>query len=219
MACELPHPAIAMKLAHALSASLVSTSIPLFLGFFACSSSRTSSTRPSSAQIASAGSPSLRTLDNTGYVDPGGRTRQASQGVGPTPVGREDMVAPTQPERPSGPPGPAAEGVVPGPAGPATPAPAETSEFKERAARALCDREVYCGRLGEGKAFPTADACMVEKRERVRRALGEDACREIRGDRVSACLAAIRGASCGPGPVAPPAECAIQALCGGSPVK
>jgi hypothetical protein len=95
------------------------------------------------------------------------------------------------------------------------PAPAGTSDFNERASRALCDREVYCGRLGAKKAFESADACMTEKRVKVRRARGDGSCEEIRGDRAAECLAAIRRAACGPSEalLQPPAECTEHVLC------
>lgn len=191
----------------------VARSLPLvaIVAALACSGSRrASSTRPSSAQMQAAGSPSLRTVDNAGYVDPGGRTSQVSAGVAPAQVGRGNGVAPTERERPSGGPGtpPAPPSSAP------VPAAADTTDFTERAARALCDRETYCGRIGAGKAFESADACMAEKRRRVHRALDEASCEEIRGDRVAACLTAIRGAACGPPevPLQPPAAC--NALCG-----
>lgn len=52
-----------------------------------------------------AGSPDLRTVDNAGYVDPGGRTRQVSAGC-PSTVGREEgnVPPPHQPVDPLRPP-------------------------------------------------------------------------------------------------------------------
>lgn len=180
-----------------------------------CSASgRPSGTQPTSAELTAAGSPELRTVDNAGYVDPGGRTRQVSAGTGPSPVDRGgNGTAPRQRERPS-----TGESAAPAPrpSGP-SPAPADASELIERAARALCDRETYCGQIGAGRAFESADACIAEKRDRVHRALDEAACTdEIRGDRVAACLSAIRKAACGPPGVTlqPPAACTAHALCG-----
>ena len=53
----------------------------------------------------------------------------------------------------------------------------QSNRGRTRAARALCDRETYCGRIGAGKAFESADACMASKRERVGRAVSEASCR------------------------------------------
>lgn len=161
--------------------------------------------------MGAAGSPELRTVDNAGYVDPGGRTRQVSQGSAAAPVGRGDGVAPTEHEQASGRPAPLPAPTVP------TPAASATSELTERAARALCDRESYCGRVGAAKPFESADACMAAKRVRVHQALGDASCDEIRGDRFSACLSALRLTECGPSQktLQTPAECTARALCGG----
>jgi hypothetical protein len=86
-----------------------------------------------------------------------------------------------------------------------------------RAARALCDRESFCGRVGPGQAYGSADACMSDKRERITRLAPAKACGDtIGGDRVAACLTAIRAASCEPrdAPMQPPPSCTAQALCG-----
>ena len=95
------------------------------------------------------------------------------------------------------------------------------TEFNERAARALCDRETQCGRVGAGKTLESADACMAQKRHRARRALDAALCSEVRGDRVADCLAAIRRASCGPAgePLIPPPECTEHTLCDQSNAK
>ena len=182
---------------------------------FACTGSRRVTTaRPSSAQLTAAGSPSLRTVDNAGWVDPGGRTRQMSQGAAPSPVGTGDPVAPTEHERPTGPPVPAP---APSAAAP-TPASDDVTELVARASRALCDREIACGRIGPGKAYESEEACTAAKRERVRSVLDAASCTEIRGDHVSACLTAIRRAPCGPpsSVLAPPSACTDAALCGPS---
>lgn len=196
----------------AIVAGAVSAAI--FVALSCSGSRRASTTRPSSAQMSAAGSPSLRTVDNAGYADPAGRTRQVSQGAAPSPVGRGEGVAPLERERPAG------DGTLaPGPSASApTPASDDPTELVARASRALCDREVVCGRVGPGKAFESADACTAAKRERVRAVIDEASCREIRGDRVAACLTAIRGAPCGPASsvLAPPAECTKAALCGPS---
>ncbi len=195
------------------AAGLVATLLASLVALSCSGARRASSAQPSSAQLRAAGSPELRTVDNAGYVDPGGRTRQVTQGAGPAPLTREDGVPPPRRERPSGPvtqpPAPAPSSSSP------IPAPAGILDFEERAARALCDREVHCGRLGPGGVFESADACMTAKRERVRAVIHETPCDEIRGDRAAGCLAAIRGAACGAAGAVlePPAECTSRALC------
>ena len=177
----------------------------------ACGGSQSKgTTQTTSARSLAAGSPNTRTVDNAGYVDPGGRTRQVSAGAAPAPVGRGAAVAPTRPESPGG------VGVAPSESRRLTPPPADATEFNERAARALCDRETFCDRIGASKRFESEGACMADKRDRVRSALGEAACDEIRGDRVASCLTAIRGAACGEprDRQDPPVECGRTALCG-----
>jgi hypothetical protein len=174
----------------------------------------TSTTRTTSAQTYASGSPDLRTVDNAGYVDPGGRTGQVSAGGASTTGRGGNGVPPPHREYPteSG----TAESVESATGGAPTvraAASADPTEFTERAARALCDRETYCGRIGKGKTFESADACMVGKRERVRGALREASCSQLRGEGVAQCLTAIRGASCGLVETQPPPACAAQALC------
>jgi hypothetical protein len=182
----------------------------------ACSSSsRPAGTQTTSAEKYAAGSPELRTVDNAGYVDPGGRTRQVSAGTGAAPVGTNGGAPPPHREEPSGSASaPGTEGAAATPMGPA-PAASDPADFAERAARALCDRETYCDHIGAGKQYESGDACMVEKRDRVRSAISSSSCREIRGDRISSCLTAIRGAACGPPATRldPPAACTAPALC------
>ena len=188
----------------------------------ACSSSRSASgTKATHAQKYAPGSPELRTVDNAGFVDPGGRTHEVSAGVyGNPPTEYREAVPPPQREEPSKAKSKSESGSeAPTPSAPAAPAspasPAsDPSEFTGRAARALCDRESYCGRVGAGKAFESAETCMAEKRERVHHAISEASC-ELRGDRISACLTAIRGAACGAPatPLQPPTDCTAPVLC------
>jgi len=190
----------------------------LGLGALVCTSchpTTTASSTTTSAQHYAAGSPEARTVDNAGFVDPGGRTRQVTTGgaVVPSPANavspprREDPIAPVDGDSKSAP--------VIGPPTAAPSSPSDPIELTQRAARALCDREAYCNRVGDDKTYKSADACLTEKRDRVGRLVTESGCREIRGDRVAACLTAIRGSECGPSnaPLAPPAECAAHALC------
>lgn len=174
----------------------------------------TSSTRTTSAQKLAAGSRDSRTIDNAGYVDPGGRTGEVSTGRTAT-VGaaRGDGVPPPRREQPTGSATPQGDSEA-APTGLVS-ASGDPTEFTARAARALCDRETYCGRIGVGKAFESDDACMVGKRERVGRAISDASCRELRGEAIAKCLSAIRGAACGAAaaPLQPPPACAAPALC------
>jgi len=180
----------------------------------ACSPSP-STTRTTSAQKYAAGSPDLRTVDNAGYVDPGGRTHQVSAG-GTTTTGRgAPAVPPPRREAASGrSETTATETAAPPPEGIPSSS-ADPTELRERAARSLCDRESYCERVGAGKTFESSDACMVAKRERVRLAMSKGGCHEIRGEAVSRCLTAIRGAECGEAgtPLPPPTACTSDVLC------
>lgn len=198
---------------HRLEATINTTSISLLtlaLGLPACSSSQqTPRARATSAQITSAGSPDLRTVDNTGFVGPAGQTRSVSAGTGASQIGRSEGVPPPQREIPGG-GETSGSGAVPG----------DTSVAVEpvaRAARALCDRETFCGRVGEGQTFGSADSCMAAMRERVARRGTAEACgNAIRSDRLATCLAAIRAAACEPRnapPMQAPPACTAEALC------
>lgn len=177
----------------------------------ACGGAGRHSNVASSAELTSAGSPDARTVDNAGWVDAAGRTRQVS-GSAATPMGRGNEVAPRAPERAAGPSTSEPPQATAAPAPPAS----DATELVERAARALCDREAYCQRIGMGKSFESNDACLVEKRQRVHTVLDRAACTELPGERVAACLSAIRQSACGPSETAlgPPEECAKARLCG-----
>ncbi|MEI9885753.1 MAG: DUF6184 family natural product biosynthesis lipoprotein [Rhizomicrobium sp.] len=183
----------------------------------ACSSSQpTPRAQATSAQIAAAGSPDLRTVDNTGFVGPAGQTHSVSEGVGPVEIGRTEAVPPPRRENPAGGevtaerPQPVAPGTLPS-------VPADMADAMERAARALCDRESFCGGVGPGHKYGSADACLSDKRERIARAAPTRACgNAIPSDRLAACLTAIRQASCDArnAPLQPPRACTSEALCG-----
>ncbi len=192
----------------------------VLLGIFgvqllACAGSPPNTTmpRPTNAQIIASGSPELRTVDNTGYVDPAGRTREVNAGGTSTVGAGNGMVAPPLRESPTG------SGTTSSPSEPPSagiaPAPSDPAELPDRAARALCDREKNCGRIGARKAFESDDACMFAKRERVHHAIDDASCREIRGDRIAQCLTAIRAVACGAtdAPLQPPRACTADVLC------
>jgi uncharacterized protein DUF6184 len=191
--------------------ALATLAAVLALALSACSSSQqTPRARTTSAQINSAGSPDRRTTDNTGFVGPSGQTGSVSAGTGAAQIGRSEGVPPPQREVPAG--GEAA------PSGSVSGSPAPAGEPVARAVRALCDRESFCGRVGQGKAYGSADSCMADKRERIERLGPAKACGDtIRNDRLATCLAAIRNASCEQGDapaVQPPSACTTEALCG-----
>jgi hypothetical protein len=181
-----------------------------FVGHLLACASHPATTQTTSAEQYAAGSTDLRTVDNAGYVDPGGRTTQVSTG-GTTVTGRG--VVNTPPARREYPSESAESTTTAGTGGPS--APADPIELRDRASRALCDRESYCDRVGPGKPFESPAACISAKRERVRAVMDQAACGEIRGDRVAQCLTAIRGAACGPSEEAipPPKECTADVLC------
>jgi hypothetical protein len=187
------------------------------VAFLACSSSQqTGSARTSSAQLTAAGSPDLRTVDNAGFVGPAGNTRSVSQGAGPTTVGRGEMVPPPRRENPAG--GEAAAEGTPGgpPVTPITTSPSDPAEAIARAARAYCDRETFCEHVGPNRAYGSGDSCVADTRERLQRSAQVRACPDtISGERLGACLTAIRATPCAPrGQAAPPPpECSPSALC------
>jgi hypothetical protein len=183
----------------------------------------------SSAQLYAAGSPSLRTVDNAGYVGPAGLAQPYSvsagmqpyyywSGDGVRPPAREysylggsmrERASPgeTRKERTSE--------TATSPAKARSLASVDPSELAARVARALCDRETYCDRIGADRAFESADACIAVQRERVGRFLGAPPCREFPGERVSSCLKTIRLGSCAPpqDPAQTESACAAAVLC------
>jgi len=173
----------------------------------------------SSAQLYAAGSPSLRTVDNAGFVDPTGLAQPHSVSAGMQPFyWRGDGVLPPPREYPyvGGKPAERTSETVASPAKARSLASADPSELTARVARALCDRETYCDRIGPDRAFESADACMAEQRERVGRFLGATECLEFPGERIASCLTIIRQGSCDPRQVSEEAEntCTASALCG-----
>jgi hypothetical protein len=187
----------------------------------ACSSRRpASATHTPSDQKGGPGSPELRTVDNAGFVDPAGRTHEVGAGTyGGAPSDFREGVPPPQREQPTTTTTTSKGKSDGGSAAPTAitpaPAPSDPTDFNGRAARALCDRETYCGRIGAGKSFESAEACLADKRERVRAAVRAAPCREIRGDRISSCLTAIRAVACGlpTDSVQPPPACTAPVLC------
>ena len=172
---------------------------------------------------------SSRTIDNAGFVDNGGRTsdmtgRSEMSGMRGTEAGSE---------RPTGTPGSGLPLRVPSKAartdigegagaatsetGASTPsAGGPPSEAVARLARARCDRETSCTRVGPGRAWATQDSCVAKQRERVGAAVSAMSCPHgIDNVQLGTCLNALRGQACADrrGDLALLPDCATNALC------
>jgi hypothetical protein len=89
-------------------------------------------------------------------------------------------------------------------------------EASERLARARCDREMTCNRIGRGRAWASEEQCMVRQRERVGDAVGALSCpRGFDHVQLAACLDAVRGQACSDrrGDIDTLPECLASALC------
>jgi hypothetical protein len=174
-------------LSTAFTAAVASCSGPLVV----------SSAELSSAQIVAAGSPELRTLDNTGFVYPNGATTEVSQGIAPAVVGRGAYLTPPPPsEGFVGLPLPSMSGSEAAALAPSPLSGSPPYEAASRVARALCDHEATCERIGPGGVFESADACATEQRARLGGAPGLGDCEVVRGDLLAECLRVIRAAEC-----------------------
>jgi hypothetical protein len=156
-----------------------------------------SSAQLSSAEIIAAGSPELRTLDNTGFVYPNGATTEVSQGIGPAVVGRGAYL--TAP--PSGHSYPLLVPLSPSPASGGRARPpssgSEPYEAVRRVARARCDHDAYCEQIGPRGRFESADACSTEESARIGGAVAKTGCvTTVRADLLAECLRALRAAPC-----------------------
>jgi hypothetical protein len=90
------------------------------------------------------------------------------------------------------------------------------SEAVARLARARCDRETSCNRIGRGRAWASEDACVAHERERLAPAATALGCpRGVDGVQLGICLNTIRGQACDDrrGDLAVLPECAESALC------
>lgn len=66
-----------------------------------------------------------------------------------------------------------------------------------RIGRAACERKVECDEIGEGKAYATADTCVVAARRRAHEALDRLSCEGgLDEARLDGCVAAVRRAEC-----------------------
>lgn len=163
-----------------------------------------------------------RAIDNTGFVDNGGRTSEqwgrgdlsgaratelggssptftntgvpngADLGRGADRGGRGVFSPPSFP--PSGPAN-AAERAEVMPSAGGSPI-ADEADVNGRIARAACDHETSCGRVADGRAWKSQDVCMADFRARADAELGRNAC-VLDEAAVATCLATIRARPCG----------------------
>jgi hypothetical protein len=74
---------------------------------------------------------------------------------------------------------------------------ADAYEAVGRVARALCDHEAYCERVGPSGTFESADACSTEERARLGSVVAKTGCETtVRADLLADCLREIRAAQC-----------------------
>lgn len=168
--------------------------------------------------------PQSRTLDSTGFVDNAGRTsdqnaRTQASGMRATETGGDRPIGGTGglpiPE-PSGPDPQVGEGAgsLGGGNGRGSGAPGDM--LVGRIAQARCDREVACGRVGEGKPVATNAQCMSTVRTRSRADVVAAQCgRGFDNTQVGICLTSIRQHRCESGldAIEAIAQCQASALC------
>jgi hypothetical protein len=127
------------------------------------------------------------------FIEPNPPRRGAQRERAPDATDMGQTVAPTtaigpRPDPTSAPP--AATTIGPGPS------PAQL-DATERIARARCDRQTACDRIGPGRAWGSPEACMAQQRPRTSEEVASLACRAgLDGMQLGACLDAIRGLGC-----------------------
>jgi hypothetical protein len=175
-----------------------------------------------------------RTIDNAGFVDNGGRTsdetaRTALSGMRATELGSERLTGTPGSGAPiplpaSALPRSVEEVLLEGARTPASSTRERTGLAQDgpsiesigRLARARCDRETACNRVGEGQLWSTQESCVTQQRERVRDDLASLSCeRGFDGVQLRACLNAVRLQACTDARSALDAvsECRSSALC------
>jgi hypothetical protein len=175
-----------------------------------------------------------RTSDNAGFVDNGGRTsdetnRTQMSGMRNTELGSERLTGTPG----SGAPIPLPENPLPRSVeevllegartptsstreGPKRTEDAATLEAVGRFARARCDRESACNRVGEGRLWGTMESCVAQQRQRVHDDIAALSCeRGFDPVQLGACLNAVRVQACTDARTALDAvsECRTSALC------
>jgi hypothetical protein len=210
---------------------IVLTCAAVLMGSVACE--RNSRDRPASTVTYSARAPrpdttaaSARTLDSTGFVDNAGRTseqlaRTEASGMRATETGSE---------RPTGTPGSGTPlpieakgqqpqagegaGALGGDDTSASGAPGDG--VVARIARARCDRETACDRIGPDKPLRTGEQCMSTVRGRARADVVDADCeRGFDSTQVALCLTTIRQVPCETAldAIASLSQCQASALC------
>ena len=180
-------------------------------GFAACGGAagdagRTAETTLTSGETHPSKPPESRTVDNTGYVDNSGRgsdetiARPDTAGVRGTETGSDRPTGTNtgipngahtdvRPEAPLVPKTAALQ-----PRGGISPV-AGYDDEPGKLGQALCDHEAVCDRIGDGRAWGSANACMAGMRARAIADLDADACR-LDPNAIATCLAALRRAPC-----------------------
>ena len=107
--------------------------------------------------------------------------------LGPT-IGPEGIAPSTAIPRPE--PGPQPPPII------GAPSPSAL-DATSRIARARCDRQTACDRVGPGRAWESQDACMAQQRERADDEVASLACaRGVDSLQLGLCLDSIRGQPC-----------------------
>jgi hypothetical protein len=200
----------------------------IMLGLAACGGeskvARPSQTTLTSGELPEAKPPTARTVDSTGFVDNSGRTsdetvaRPETSGVRASEAGSTDRPTGTNTGTPGAgttrerPMVPKITALAPG-AGGVSPV-AGYDDLPGKMARAACDHEKVCDRVGDGKPSPSDGACTADMRTRAIGDLDAMGC-NLDGSAVAVCLAEIRKASCNL-VIDRPASlgaCARQSLC------
>ncbi len=149
--------------------------------------------------------PATHTVDNTGYIDNGGRSSsergrsemsgmRATEAGGDRPTGTPGSGFPI-PIEPSTKRSESSEAPPPRRDGRTTGAPG--SAVVGRLAQAMCDQAQTCGRVGPKKMYVSAGACLEGVRPDALGTVDRAGCtNDFDPDAVSRCLGAIRKAAC-----------------------
>jgi hypothetical protein len=187
-------------------------SLPLAIALAGCGArARDVARATTTSSMAEAGSrpASSRTIDDSGYVDNGGRPSSETARTEMSGMRASELGS----ERPTGTPGTGA-GIPPRtPAARARSSDELTRTVIARIASARCDRETTCGRSGAGR-----DTCMMHARPRVQADVDRADCAQgFETVQLGACLTALRQLDCGKVAVAldDVQACRATALCAG----
>jgi hypothetical protein len=175
--------------------------------------------------------PTTRTIDNAGFVDNAGHTdeetlRSEMSGMRATESGSERITGTPGyglplPIEPRAPRRVGETGVVTSetaPAGGVATTTAAMDETIARVARARCDRETTCNRVGPGHRSSSQSSCLVQERMRARREMSQYSCaRGVDMIPLGTCLNTLRALRCEVGSLELDAtpECAPVAICPG----